>query len=105
LCIDASVENEKKKPTGDPIEIAILDLTATSEANPEALKNEYERLNEVPFNSVAKIMGTLHQGHDENFVVAKGSVEDLLMKCSKIQSGISIPELTSTEKSNVLAES
>lgn|GEM_PF-3394929 len=105
MCIDASVENEKKKPTGDPIEIAILDLTATSEANPEALKNEYERLNVVPFNSIAKIMGTLHQGHDENFVVAKGSVEDLLMKCSKIQSGISIPELTSTEKSNVLAES
>ena len=40
LCNDASAEtdNEKKKATGDPIEIAILDLTAASEANPEALK-------------------------------------------------------------------
>jgi Ca2+-transporting ATPase len=105
LCNDASAETEKKKATGDPIEIALLHLTAASEANAETLKNEYERLNEVPFNSVAKIMGTLHQGPDKNFVAAKGSVEDLLVKCSKVQSGTSITDLTSTEKSNILAES
>jgi len=105
LCNDASDETEKKKATGDPIEIALLHLTAACEANAEALKNEYERLNEVPFNSVTKIMGTLHQGPGKNFVAAKGSVEDLLIKCSKTQSGASITELTSTAKSNVLAES
>jgi len=107
LCNDASAEtgSEKKKATGDPIEIALLHLTAASEANAEAIKNEYERLNEVPFNSVAKIMGTLHQGPDKNFVAVKGSVEDLLMKCSKIQSGTSTNECTATEKSNILAES
>jgi Ca2+-transporting ATPase len=107
LCNDASAEtdNEKKKATGDPIEIALLHLTSASEANAEAIKNEYERLNEVPFNSVTKIMGTLHQGPDKKFVAAKGSVEDLLVKCSKVQSGTSITDLTSTEKSNILAES
>lgn len=107
LCNNASAEtdSEKKKATGDPIEIALLHLTSASEANAEVIKNEYERLNEVPFNSVTKIMGTLHQGPDKNFVAAKGSVEDLLIKCSKIQSGASITELTSTEKTNVLAES
>jgi Ca2+-transporting ATPase len=105
LCNDASVETEKKKATGDPIEIALLHLTAASEANAETLKNEYERLNEVPFNSVTKIMGTLHQGPDKNFVAAKGSVEDLLIKCSKVQSGTSITDLTSIEKSNILDES
>lgn len=105
LCNDASAETGKKKATGDPIEIALLHLTAASEANSETLKNEYERLNEVPFNSVTKIMGTLHQGPDKNFVAAKGSVEDLLVKCSKVQSGTSITDLTSTEKSNILAES
>jgi Ca2+-transporting ATPase len=105
LCNDASAETEKKKATGDPIEIALLHLTAASEANAETLKNEYERLNEVPFNSVTKIMGTLHQGPDKNFVAAKGSVEDLLIKCSKVQSGTSITDLTSIEKSNILDES
>jgi P-type Ca2+ transporter type 2C len=105
LCNDASTETEKKKETGDPIEIALLHLTAASEANAEVVKSEYERLNEVPFNSVTKIMGTLHQGPDKNFVAAKGSVEDLLVKCSKVQSGTSITDLTSTEKSNILAES
>ncbi|TXE13700.1 cation-translocating P-type ATPase [Algoriphagus aquimarinus] len=105
LCNDANAETEKKKATGDPIEIALLHLTAASEANAETLNNEYERLNEVPFNSVTKIMGTLHQGPDKNFVAAKGSVEDMLVKCSKVQSGTSITDLTSTEKSNILAES
>jgi len=107
LCNDASVkaDTEKKKATGDPIEIALLQLTAASGANTEALKKEYERLSEVPFNSDTKIMGTLHQGPEKNFVAAKGSVEDLLTKCSQMQSGTSIGEFTSTEKSNVLSES
>lgn len=107
LCNNASVEIEsnKKIATGDPIEIALLHLTAATDANAETLKNKYERLNEVPFNSVTKIMGTLHQGPDRNFVAAKGSVEDLLAKCSKVQSGTSNTDLTSTEKSNILAES
>jgi Ca2+-transporting ATPase len=105
LCNNASYETEKKKATGDPIEIALLHLTSASEASAEALKTAYGRLDEVPFNSVNKIMGTLHQGPDKNFVAAKGSVEDLLTKCSKMQSGTSIKECTSNEKSTILAES
>jgi Ca2+-transporting ATPase len=107
LCNDANVKtgNEKENATGDPIEIALLQLTAASGANADALKKEYERLDEMPFNSVTKIMGTLHQGPDKKFVAAKGSVEDLLTKCNKMQSGASITAVTSNEKSNVLAES
>ncbi|MEO5980486.1 MAG: cation-translocating P-type ATPase [Chryseolinea sp.] len=107
LCNDAASknDNEKKKATGDPIEIALLQLTAASGANSEAIKKEYKRLDEVPFNSDTKIMGTLHQGPEKNFVAAKGSVEDLLTKCTKMQSGTSITEWTSTEKNNVLSES
>lgn len=107
LCNDASTkhEEEKKKATGDPIEIALIQLANASGTNAEALKSQYERLKEVPFSSDTKIMGTLHKGPQGNFVAAKGSVEHLLEKCSKMQSGTSITEWNTTEKNNTLSES
>ena len=107
LCNDASTkhEEEKKKATGDPIEIALIQLANVSGENVEALKSQYERVKEVPFSSDTKIMGTLHKGPGGNFVAAKGSVEHLLEKCSKLQSGTSIIEWTTTEKNATLSES
>ena len=41
----------------------------------------------IPFSSETKIMGTLHKNSSRYFAAAKGSVEHLLEKCSKIQLG------------------
>ncbi|MBK5279685.1 MAG: cation-transporting P-type ATPase, partial [Bacteroidia bacterium] len=73
--------------------------------NAEELKTLYERVEEVPFSSDTKIMGTLHKGPQGNFVASKGSVEHLLEKCSKMQSGTSIIEWSTAEKNNFLLES
>ena len=107
LCNDASTkhEEENKKATGDPIEIALIQLANASGASAEELKSKYERLKEVPFNSNIKIMATLHKGPQGNFAAAKGSVEHLLEKCTKMQSGTSITEWNDTEKNNTLSES
>lgn len=107
LCNDAStkVDGHEKKITGDPIEIALLQLTNASGANADDLKNQYERIGEVPFSSDTKIMGTLHKSAQGNFVAAKGSVEHLLEKCAKIQSGTSITDWNTEHKNKVLAES
>jgi Ca2+-transporting ATPase len=85
--------------------VALIHLTNASGENVEELKKQYERIDEVPFNSDIKIMGTLHKGANGNFVAAKGSVEHLLEKCSKMQSGTSIKELGDTEKNSMLKES
>jgi P-type Ca2+ transporter type 2C len=107
LCNDASLKpsEEKKKALGDPIEIALLQLANTSGTTAEALQTQRERIAEIPFNSVAKIMGTLHKSATGNFVAAKGSVEHLLKQCSKIQSGATIKELAEADKTTILAES
>jgi len=107
LCNDASdyeVE-EKKKVSGDPIEIALLHLTAASGANVKELKTQYERLKEIPFSSDTKVMGTLHKGPQGNFVAGKGSVEHLLEKCTKLQTGATVTEWNSNDKNTVLSES
>lgn len=107
LCNDAVTKDDaaKKKASGDPIEIALLQLTTASGANVQELKSQYQRIEEVPFSSEAKIMGTLHKGIKGNFVAAKGSVEHLLAKCSKIQSGPLVTEWKENDKKSVLLDS
>ena len=107
LCNDASLKasEEKKKALGDPIEIALLQLANTSGTTAEALQTQHERMAEVPFNSVAKIMGTLHKSPAGNFVAAKGSVEHLLKHCIKMQSGETIKELSEADRTTILSES
>lgn len=107
LCNNAVPKNDADKTEllGDPIEIALLHLTNASGPGAEELKVQYERIDEIPFNSDTKIMGTLHKNASEYFVAAKGSVEHLLEKCKHIQSGTSIKELDESERKKIISES
>lgn len=107
LCNNATAkpEDKKKKLLGDPIEIALIHLTDASGESAEKVKGQYKRIAEVPFSSETKIMGTLHKGPSGHFAAAKGSVEHLLEKCSKIQAGASIKKLSKDNEKTILAES
>lgn len=107
LCNNASPESGKgkKKITGDPIEIALLTLSNASGPSAKKLKNQYKRIDEVPFSSETKIMGTLHKNGKSYFVSAKGSVEHLLEKCGKTQSGETIKRINGAKKTAILSES
>jgi P-type Ca2+ transporter type 2C len=101
LCNNASVD--AKEESGDPIEIALLHL-ANAKSSIE-LQNQYERIGEMPFNSITKMMGTLHKSAKGQLVVAKGSVEDLLKRCTKIQLTTSISELDEETRKTILSVS
>lgn len=106
LCNDAIIKKEgRKKPQGDPIEIALLQLADSSGQSAEELKNQHKRFAEIPFSAETKIMGTLHKNSEGSFVAAKGSVEHLLEKCNKIQFGANIKELDEKEKKTILEAS
>ena len=107
LCNNATLTNgnEKDEIMGDPIEIALVNLANASGSSVVELKTQYERIGEVPFSSDTKIMGTLHKGTNGNFVAAKGSVEHLLEKCSKLQVGTTIKDLGDEERKNILVQS
>ena len=107
LCNNVSAKNgdDKTKLTGDPIEIALVHLADASGTSTEELKAQHERIGEVPFSSETKIMGTLHKSSSGYFVAAKGSVEDLIEKCTRIQLGQTIKELSDEERKTILSES
>jgi P-type Ca2+ transporter type 2C len=107
LCNNASLKNneDKKKLLGDPIEIALIHLADASGNTADKIKTDYERIAEIPFNSDAKIMGTLHKSKTGNFVATKGSVEHLLAKCERIIFGESEKKLNDDDRNKIIAES
>lgn len=106
LCNDASIKKAGKKDLiGDPIDIALIQFANASDLKTDEIKTQYERISEVPFSSETKLMGTLHKSPDGFLVAAKGSVEDLLKKCTKIQIGENVKDLDEDARKGILDSS
>lgn len=106
LCNDASIKKVGKKDLiGDPIDIALIQFAHASDLRTDEIKIQYERISEIPFSSETKIMGTLHKSKEGFLVAAKGSVEDLLVKCTKIQIGDNVKDLDEDARKGILDSS
>ena len=80
---------------GDPTETALIDAGLKYSINKNALKKDLPRIAEIPFDSERKLMTTIHQNNDEDFLVAvKGGLDELLANCTRINDGTSIRPLT-----------
>ena len=80
---------------GDPTETALIDAGLKYSINKNALKKDLPRIAEIPFASERKLMTTVHQNNDEDFLVAvKGGLDELLANCTRINDGTSIRPLT-----------
>ena len=108
LCnnVTSKISDDKAELSGDPIEIALVHLANASGTTVEELKAQYERIGEIPFSSETKIMGTLHKTPSGGkFAAAKGSVEHLLEKCSKLRIGTTIKDLSEDDRKRILVDS
>ncbi|MCE5256907.1 MAG: cation-translocating P-type ATPase, partial [Spirochaetaceae bacterium] len=78
--------------TGDPTEIALLEIASQHGIEkPELLANA-PRVGEVPFDSDRKMMSTIHEQQGERFIMTKGAVDQLLKKCSSYYlDGVELP--------------
>jgi P-type Ca2+ transporter type 2C len=107
LCNNASLEKKgkKEKEIGDPVEIALIHLADASGNPAHEIQKQFERIGEIPFSAETKMMATLHKSEKGNFVAAKGSVEQLLEKCKKIQSGETVKDISGEDRKKILEES
>ncbi|KYH28523.1 calcium-translocating P-type ATPase, PMCA-type [Clostridium colicanis] len=100
LCNDAT--SSKESSTGDPTEIALLDVAASYNIFKDELQKEHERVNEIPFDSDRKLMTTVNKYKDNFYVMTKGAVDNLLKICTKVFiGGIEVP-LTDNIKDSIL---
>ena len=85
LCNDASVTDEQE--IGDPTETALVALGEKLGVQAQAIREEYPRLSELPFDSDRKLMSTFHQLQNGYTMVTKGAVDVLERRVSMICTG------------------
>ena len=87
---------------GDPTETALVDAGVKHSIDKNALDAELPRVAEIPFDSERKLMTTVHQSNDKDYLVAvKGGLDELLANCTRINDGTTIRPLTEKDIGNI----
>jgi Ca2+-transporting ATPase len=98
LCNNAQLDDKDPSLTiGDPTEGALLNLGASFEISYKDLRLEHPRLFEQPFDSNRKRMSSMHKFKNETCLFTKGAAEELLQKCTHIQTNEGIREKTHSD--------
>lgn len=96
LCNDST--NENGVEIGDPTETALINLGSRYGMEAAAVRAEYPRTDELPFDSDRKMMSTLHTMDGENRMIVKGAVDRLLELSEHIQTAEGIRRITDEDK-------
>lgn len=80
LCNDATSTATSK--TGDPTEIALLDMGNMFNVFKEELDKTHKRVDEIPFDSDRKLMTTVNSYEDKFNVMTKGATDNLINICT-----------------------
>ncbi len=84
LCNDNQVNIEKEGEfIGDPVEVAFSKYLDNLNIKLDTLRKNYKRISELPFDSTRKIMSSINKVNDKILMLTKGSLSELLTKCTK----------------------
>ena len=84
LCVDAVYDPETDTVTGEPTEAALVRWAVAQGLSPSALRAQYPRVAEAPFDSERKMMSTLHADGSSVVQYTKGAPDVLLPLCDRI---------------------
>ncbi len=101
LCNDGVKSGDKY--IGDPTETALLAYANKFSINKQALEKQYERVNEIPFDSTRKLMTTVNQDGQELTAYVKGAPDVILGRCTKILIDGKVQELSKKHKEEIIA--
>ncbi|MDU1414571.1 MAG: cation-translocating P-type ATPase [Clostridium sp.] len=100
LCNDSTSKDGKE--IGDPTEVALVNLGHKHSINELALRSNYERLKEIPFDSDRKLMSTLHNIDGKDLMFTKGALDVILDRVNFIHTSTGIKEITDKDKKLIL---
>ena len=81
LCSNATVDEGL---FGDPTEIALVVFANDFEMHKKDLEESTPRIDELPFDSVRKMMSTKHQEEGRTITYTKGALDSILSRTTKI---------------------
>lgn len=83
LCND-SVQKEGQE-IGDPTEIALVNFSEKHDLPVEKMREKYQRLGEIPFDSDRKLMSTVHKIGGNYKMLTKGAVDVLAGRINEVK--------------------
>ena len=102
LCSDAELD-ENNSAVGEPTECALVNFAFTKNLPKTALKQAEPRVDEAPFDSMRKMMSTVHQTQDGFVQYTKGAPDEVLKKCSSYWKDGKAHPLTDDVRAEILA--
>lgn len=82
LCNDSEITNTGKE-IGDPTEVALLRFAAKRGIDYKEIREKYDRLNEIPFDSDRKLMSTVNAINGNAIMFTKGAPDVVFARSSK----------------------
>ncbi|MEG1191549.1 MAG: cation-translocating P-type ATPase, partial [Oscillospiraceae bacterium] len=102
LCCDAELA-EDGTITGEPTENALVAFANTLSLPKTELKQKAPRMGEAPFDSIRKMMSTVHKTEAGIVQYTKGAPDEVLRVCTKyLKNGVAVP-MTEEARGEILA--
>ncbi len=103
LCSDAEFDENTGTAVGEPTECALVNYAEKLGLSKNIQKNEFVRIGEVPFDSMRKMMTTVHKTKDGSFVqFTKGAPDEILKRCTKVLVGGAEVDMTDALRKEIL---
>lgn len=103
LCSDAQLD-ETNNAVGEPTECALVNYATKLSLNKNNLIEQQPRIAEAPFDSVRKMMSTIHKTADGIVQYTKGAPDEVLKCCTYALSGGKVVPLTDSIRKEILSK-
>ncbi len=100
LCNDGAINGVTA--VGDPTETALLSFCRTIGGDENKVREEFPRLQEIPFDSDRKLMSTLHFRNERYEMLIKGAPDVLLARCTSVEQNGEVLPLTDEIRSAIV---
>lgn len=102
LCSDAE-EDESGVAVGEPTECALVNYAHGLGLGKPALKEAQPRVGEAPFDSMRKMMSTIHKTAQGIVQYTKGAPDEILKLCTSYLDNGAVKPMTDAKRSEILA--
>ena len=94
LCTDAEVDEEAGEAVGEPTEAALVNYAYKINLNKNELKKVCPRVGEAPFDSMRKMMSTVHSEDGKFMQYTKGAPDEILKRCTSMLTADGVVPMT-----------
>lgn len=101
LCTDVNID-ENKEIIGEPTEAALVAYALTLDLNKNDLSKSEPRVAEAPFDSMRKMMSTVHSKDSAYIQYTKGAPDEVLKCCTKILKDGKVRDITEADRTEIL---